>query len=76
MKLVFQVILKIADAGCGIAEEHLPRIYDPFFTTREVGQGLGLTIAYDIVRKHGGTLTVESQLGEGTVCSMRLPVQP
>ncbi len=72
------IMVTIADTGCGIAAEHLNRIYDPFFTTREVGQGagLGLTISDDIVRKHGGSIMVNSRVGEGTVFTLRLPVQP
>jgi signal transduction histidine kinase len=72
-----QIVLKIADAGQGIAPENLCRIYDPFFTTREVGKGsgLGLTIASDIVRKHGGSIDVDSCLGEGTTFTLHIPVQ-
>lgn len=72
------IILTVADNGCGIPSESLHRIYDPFFTTRAVGQGagLGLTIADAVVRKHGGSLEVYSQLGKGTSLTIHLPVQP
>lgn len=70
------VTVTIADTGSGIPEEIRARIFDPFFTTKPAGQGtgLGLTISYDIVRKHGGTLTFESEVGKGTTFSIRLPV--
>jgi signal transduction histidine kinase len=72
-----QIVLTFADTGEGIAPEHLARLFDPFFTTREIGQGvgLGLTIAYDIVSKHGGSIAVESNLGEGATFTLRIPVQ-
>jgi signal transduction histidine kinase len=70
------VLVSVADTGCGIPEEIRGRIFDPFFTTKPVGQGtgLGLTISYDIVRKHGGSLTFESEVGRGTTFHVRLPV--
>lgn len=66
----------IQDTGTGIAPEHLENIFDPFFTTKgpETGRGLGLFISYGIVEKHGGTLAVESVVGEGTTFTMQLPV--
>jgi signal transduction histidine kinase len=67
----------VRDNGPGIAPELLPRIFDPFFTTKspDEGTGLGLTIAYDIVRDHGGVLEVESEVGAGTAFHARLPVR-
>lgn len=61
-------VIELADDGAGIAGEHLPRIFEPFFTTRGVGGGvgLGLTIAYGVVRRHGGTVEVDSRPGRGT----------
>ena len=72
---VDEVIVHIADSGCGIPSEAIPRIFDPFYTTKDVGQGtgLGLWIAHGIVRKHGGTIDVESELGHGTTFTVRLP---
>lgn len=72
------VSVEIADNGCGIAPEHLARIFEPFFTTRPVGKGagLGLSIAYDIVKKHGGELTVESEVGKGSTFRIRIPLEP
>jgi signal transduction histidine kinase len=69
------VAFEIADDGAGIAPEHLASVLDPFFTTKKRGQGtgLGLTIAADIVRNHGGTLEIDSALGAGTTARVILP---
>ena len=65
----------VRDNGGGIAEEHLDKIFDPFFTTKPVGQGtgLGLSLSYKIVAQHGGQITVESSVGEGTLFTVELP---
>ena len=72
------VALEIEDCGCGIAENHLPHIFEPFFTTRPIGRGtgLGLAITYGIVRDHGGTIDVESEVHRGSKFRVRLPLQP
>jgi CheY-like chemotaxis protein len=69
------VCLEIADSGCGIAPEHLPRIYDPFFTTKEVGRGTGMGLAtvHGIVQQHRGWITVESEPGGGTTFRIFFP---
>lgn len=59
--------IEIADNGKGIDEENLSNIFIPFYTTKDNGSGIGLTIVSQIVRKHGGMISVESNLGEGTV---------
>lgn len=71
-----QVVLRVADTGIGIGPEHLGRIFDPFFTLKEVGKGtgLGLSVAFGIIRKHGGTIGVESTPGAGTCFTIRLPL--
>jgi len=68
--------LNFKDNGVGIPKENLTKIFDPFFTTKPagVGTGLGLKITYDIIKAHGGTITVESKEGEGTTFIIRLPV--
>ncbi|MBI4402705.1 MAG: PAS domain-containing protein [Deltaproteobacteria bacterium] len=69
----FEVTL--SDTGCGIAPQHLERIFDPFFTTKQdKGTGLGLSIAHKIVDTHGGTITVHSEVGRGSIFTIRLPV--
>ncbi|MDP8276450.1 MAG: response regulator [Candidatus Euphemobacter frigidus] len=60
------VRITFKDTGIGIKEENLPKIFDPYFTTKARGRGLGLAGSYSIVKNHGGLLTVESKLGKGT----------
>jgi PAS domain S-box-containing protein len=69
-------IVEVADTGSGIPSEHLARIYDPFFTTKAIGQGtgLGLSIAYGIIREHDGAIHVDSNVGQGTRFVVRVPV--
>ena len=69
------VRLTVRDEGCGIPEEIIDRICDPFFTTKPEGQGtgLGLSVSLGIVRNHGGELTFESEEGAGTTAVVRLP---
>jgi signal transduction histidine kinase/CheY-like chemotaxis protein len=68
-----RVRISILDYGCGIPVDVLPRIFDPYFTTRSGGSGLGLATAYAIVAKHRGTLTVKSVPGKGSVFTIDLP---
>jgi two-component system, NtrC family, sensor kinase len=69
-------IVEVADTGSGIPAEQLSRIYDPFFTTKAIGKGtgLGLSITYGIVQEHGGTISCESHVGQGTRFSLHFPV--
>jgi len=67
------VRVTITDQGVGIPEEHLPKIFDPFFSTKERGSGLGLASAFSIMKKHGGHITVDSFVGRGTTFSLYLP---
>jgi signal transduction histidine kinase/ActR/RegA family two-component response regulator len=67
-----RVRISIRDHGCGISPEVIPRIFDPYFTTKPEGSGLGLATAYAIVDKHGGRISVESTLGVGTVFAVEL----
>jgi PAS domain S-box-containing protein len=67
------VKLVIHDTGTGIREEHLNKIFDPYFTTKQKGSGLGLASAYSIVQRHNGRMTVESVLGSGTTFYVYLP---
>jgi PAS domain S-box-containing protein len=70
-----RVVVLVEDQGCGIPPELIEHIFDPFFTTKPVGEGtgLGLAISYQIVRNHGGDLTVESEPGRGTRFRVELP---
>jgi len=68
-----QAIITVQDHGAGIAEEDLRRIWDPLFTSKEDGTGLGLAICRQIVTDHGGTVTVDSEIGAGTVVTVRFP---
>ncbi|MEE8504327.1 MAG: ATP-binding protein, partial [candidate division NC10 bacterium] len=68
------VEIRIGDTGPGIPPEIISRIFDPFFTTKEQGSGLGLSITYGIVREHGGTISVDSQPGEGSTFIIQLPI--
>lgn len=72
------VWVEVADTGVGIAPEHLNRIFEPFFTTKPVGSGtgLGLSLSYGIVHKHGGKIDVASEVGKGTRFIVRLPATP
>ena len=65
-----------ADTGRGIPEEHMHKIFDPFFSTKAAtkGTGLGLAVSYGIIKKHGGEITVESVVGRGTTFTVRLPI--
>jgi len=65
------------DTGCGIAPENLNRLFDPFFTTKDVGHGtgLGLSVSYGIVERHGGTIWVQSKVGKGSTFKVWLPIE-
>ena len=68
------VQLTLVDSGPGIPPDHLPKIFDPFFTTKERGTGLGLSVVYGLVERHGGKLDIASEVGRGTTVIIRLPV--
>ena len=68
------VMLRVIDTGCGMDEATAARIYDPFFTTKFVGRGLGMGAALGIVRAHHGAIAVQSAPGQGTTVTIFLPV--
>jgi two-component system NtrC family sensor kinase len=68
------VEVRVRDTGPGILPDVLPRILDPFFTTKEKGTGLGLSVVDGIIDRHGGSLSIDSQVGEGTTVVVQLPV--
>ncbi|MDZ4799209.1 MAG: ATP-binding protein [Bryobacteraceae bacterium] len=71
-------VLEISDTGTGIQPENLPRIYDPFFTTKvgRKGTGLGLSVTYGIMQEHGGSIDATSRVGEGTTFQLQFPLAP
>ncbi|OQX12436.1 MAG: hypothetical protein BWK76_17670 [Desulfobulbaceae bacterium A2] len=70
------VLTQVKDLGVGIAADDLERIFDPYFTTKAQGNGLGLATCYAIVRKHEGALTVRSSIGQGSTFCIFLPAAP
>ncbi len=70
------VEISVADRGVGIAEKHLQRIFDPFFSTKRKGSGLGLATSYSIIKNHGGRITVDSRIGDGTTFQLYIPAAP
>ena len=69
-----EIRISVADTGLGIDEENIPKIFEPYFTTKETGSGLGLTLVFKIVREHQGEINVRSKAGEGAVFSISLPI--
>jgi len=70
------VKISVSDQGPGIPRENLSKIFDPYFTTKENGSGLGLSVVYSVVRNHGGHLTAHSQQGKGATFVVYLPASP
>lgn len=69
-----RVEIVIADRGCGLDEAQLARIFDPFYTTKPTGTGLGLSVSYGIIESHGGSIRVESKVAQGTEIRIELPI--
>ena len=71
------VVVRFQDTGSGIAPEHLPKIFDPGFTTKGVGVGvgLGLAIAYSVIQEHRGSIQVDSRAGQGSTFTIQLPMR-
>jgi signal transduction histidine kinase len=67
--------LEIVDTGRGISEEEGKKIFEPFYTTKEKGLGLGMPYAKKIIEQHGGAITFDSRLNEGTTISVTLPAE-
>ena len=67
------VIVSFSDTGGGMSAENLSRVFEPYFTTKPAGTGLGLLIVRRIVREHGGELSIESNQGKGLTLAIRLP---
>jgi CheY-like chemotaxis protein len=67
------VKISVQDQGIGIPEEHIQKIFDPYFTTKQQGSGLGLAVTYSIVKNHNGHIAVQSKPGTGTTFTLYLP---
>jgi signal transduction histidine kinase len=70
-----QAVIRVIDTGSGISPEHLTHIFDPYFTTKAHGVGLGLANVHKFIEAHGGEIEVESTLGDGTNFTIRLPIE-
>ncbi|MCX5804115.1 MAG: ATP-binding protein [Proteobacteria bacterium] len=69
-----EVITNFSDTGDGIAQKHLDNIFTPFFTTRKNGTGLGLCLAQQVINYHKGSISLRSEIGQGTEVIVRLPI--
>ena len=67
------VALSVADTGCGISPENMDKLFEPLFTTKTRGIGLGLTISRNLLEANGGSIEVESEVGKGSTFKVRLP---
>jgi len=70
------VCVEVCDTGMGIPADKLDKIFDPFFSSKATGAGMGLAVAYRIVKEHGGEINVESEVGKGTEFRIWLPIKP
>jgi len=64
----------VADSGEGVAADDMERLFDPFFSTKESGTGLGLALVHRVIESHGGTIAVRSRRGRGSTFTIRLPL--
>lgn len=67
------VFVRIEDDGCGIGPENIQKVFEPYFTTKDIGIGLGLAMTKRVIEEHGGSITIESVLGKGTGVTVTLP---
>jgi two-component system NtrC family sensor kinase len=74
---VDEVLVSVGDTGKGIDPEVMPRLFEPFYTTKPVGEGvgLGLSTSYGIVKRHNGRIEVDSEPGKGSVFTVHLPLE-
>ena len=68
-----RIEIQVRDTGCGIKKEIIDKIFDPFYTTKDNGTGLGLSVVHKIIQDHDGTISVKSTEESGTVFSIYLP---
>jgi signal transduction histidine kinase len=64
----------VSDTGSGISDEEMGKVFEPYYSTKKFGIGLGLAISKRFVEEHGGTISVESKIGRGTTMQIRIPV--
>jgi signal transduction histidine kinase len=69
------LVIAVRDTGCGIPKAALDSIYDPFFTSKTKGAGLGLTMVHQILMNHRGEIKISSQIDKGTIATVRLPTR-
>ena len=69
------IVISVRDTGCGIPKEVLDSIYDPFFTSKTEGAGLGLTMVHQIIMNHRGEIKIRSEVDKGTTATIRLPAR-
>jgi signal transduction histidine kinase len=67
-------VVRISDTGSGIPDDIMEKIFEPYFTTKPFGTGLGLTIVFKIMKEHFGDISVTSRVGEGTTVTLAFPV--
>jgi signal transduction histidine kinase len=70
------VVISVEDRGVGLSPEQKARMFDPYFTTKRSGTGLGLAIARNIIEALGGSISVESEEGRGTMLRLEIPIHP
>ncbi len=69
-----RVVVELEDNGCGIPQDRVKKIFEPFYTTKSTGTGLGLSVSYGIIRNHNGSIKIFSEPGTGTIISMAFPI--
>ncbi len=68
------MVLEVSDTGVGIPEEQIGKIFEPYFTTKEFGSGLGLTVVYKIIKEHGGEISLRTREHKGTTFVLTFPI--
>ncbi len=69
------ILIRIVDQGCGIPKERMPKLGEPFYTTKEKGTGLGLMVSYKIIEAHQGQINIRSEMGKGAIVEIVLPIE-
>lgn len=69
------MVVRVKDQGVGVPKEHIARLGEPFYTTKEQGTGLGLMVTHKIIDNHRGSMLFDSESGKGTTIVIKLPIQ-